>query len=273
MSLAHHRRIFLVPREYEIFAQEVRQWIQLLVMSRTVVAGHPMRRERELTAGNDSLRNVWNAIAHRGGSHLELHADFVWGPHHVESIVFSIDMLRREPEPAHPPPLRCPAFICDYVPPPPPPRTVRVATRKEFSEPQVAGRQWQDHGDAAAEFSDRLLHLVSPERYVSENEWRSVPPDWRIVEIRVSHRSSDDTALQSFTQRIEVLEFAWGPAAPTVHYRSLGSRDPRTGQARVTAEAPISSADAMLIYSHPGRFFVRAEPFDLTNPRAVARPR
>ena len=56
------------PDTYEEFEATVKGWIATCVMSRTIVNGKPIRRERELVEKNPTLRDLWDRAKDEEGS-------------------------------------------------------------------------------------------------------------------------------------------------------------------------------------------------------------
>ncbi|MCZ7638290.1 MAG: hypothetical protein M5U12_20975 [Verrucomicrobia bacterium] len=109
-----YRRVFTIPATFAALEDGVQRWISTCVMSRTrVPPGVPIRRERDLVNANPSLQQIWTQVLrHRVGQPVEIRAEYVWGPHRVESIRFST------PRPATPTPAT-PALLHAHPCPPP----------------------------------------------------------------------------------------------------------------------------------------------------------
>ncbi len=80
----------VVPPTYEALEAAVEVWIASCVMSRTLINGRPVRRERGLVRGNPTLRQVWEQIQDAVDQPLVIRAEYVWGPDRVDGIRFSV---------------------------------------------------------------------------------------------------------------------------------------------------------------------------------------
>jgi hypothetical protein len=88
-----------VPTRYEDFESQIKKWISTCVMSRTQIHGAPIRRERELIAGNASLRRVWESVKALKGERVSITAEYLWNNFRVEEIQFSTELREIEFEP------------------------------------------------------------------------------------------------------------------------------------------------------------------------------
>jgi hypothetical protein len=121
-----YQRKIKIPGTFNSFEAEVEKWIATCVMSRTVVNGVPVRRERSLVGGNASLAALWELIRNRKGERVAILAHYIWGRATVEAIKFRA-VVQPGPVPPRPPAIPPPTTAADRatktLPPPNPPLT------------------------------------------------------------------------------------------------------------------------------------------------------
>ncbi len=81
-----YEKDLLISSSYEDFERQAEEWIATCVMSRTIVNGKPIRRERGLVRDNGSLLTVW--ATYPEGETIPVAADFCFEGRKVVSIDF-----------------------------------------------------------------------------------------------------------------------------------------------------------------------------------------
>ncbi len=131
---------------YETFVGQIRRRVSARVMSRTTGSdGQPIRREIELTRGNESLRETWRTIqTYRPALHsVTVQARFHYSNGRVERISFSAGHLR-------PPPFRRTRVepeIAPERPSPQPTRPRRPSAERPPRQSPRPSRPWEQEDE------------------------------------------------------------------------------------------------------------------------------